>query len=66
MFTGIVSNGFIADIIPNDQGWELIIEASTFASKVNLGDSVAIDGACLSVIKIEGPFLTFFVSFSSN
>ena len=65
MFTGIVSNGFIADIIPNDQGWELIIEASTFASKVNLGDSVAIDGACLSVIKIEGPYLSFFVSTES-
>jgi len=65
MFTGIVSNGIIADIIPNEQGWELIIEASKFVSKVSIGDSVAIDGACLSVTKIEGPNLFFYVSTES-
>jgi riboflavin synthase len=41
------------------------VEASKFASIVNIGDSVAVDGACLSVIKIEGNNLSFFVSTES-
>jgi len=65
MFTGIVSDGFIASILHDEQGWELIIEASKFASIVQIGDSVAIDGACLSVIKIDGNHLSFFVSSES-
>ena len=65
MFTGIVSDGFIASLLPDEQGWELIIEASKFASIVQIGDSVAIDGACLSVIKIDGNHLSFFVSSES-
>ncbi len=65
MFTGIVSDGFIASILPDEQGWELIIEASKFASILKIGDSVAIDGACLSVIKIDGNHLSFFVSTES-
>jgi riboflavin synthase len=32
---------------------------------VQIGDSVAIDGACLSVIKIDGNHLSFFVSSES-
>jgi riboflavin synthase len=65
MFTGIVSDGFIASILPDENGWELIVEASKFASIVNIGDSVAVDGACLSVIKIDGNNLSFFVSTES-
>jgi len=65
MFTGIVSDGCIVAILPNEQGWALEVEASKFASIVQLGDSVAIDGACLSVTKIDGPNLSFFVSTES-
>jgi riboflavin synthase len=65
MFTGIVSDGFIASILPDENGWELVVEASKFASIVNIGDSVAVDGACLSVIEIAGNNLSFFVSTES-
>ena len=65
MFTGIVSEGFIKSILPHELGWELVIDAAKFASIVQIGDSVAIDGACLSVIKIEGNYLSFFVSTES-
>jgi len=65
MFTGIVSDGFIISILPDEQGWELVVEAAKFASIVKIGDSVAIDGACLSVIKIDGNHLSFFVSTES-
>lgn len=65
MFTGIVGSAFIEQIIPNPSGWELKIYANSIASKVNLGDSVAIDGACLSVTNIQGDILSFFVSLES-
>lgn len=65
MFTGIVGSAFIEQIIPNTSGWELMVNANSIATKVNLGDSVAIDGACLSVTKIHGDILSFFVSLES-
>lgn len=65
MFTGIVGSAIIEQIIPNPSGWELKINARSIAAKVNLGDSVAIDGACLSVTDIEGDILSFFVSLES-
>jgi riboflavin synthase len=65
MFTGIVTDGLIVSILPDAQGWELAVEAPKFASIVHIGDSVAIDGACLSVTKIEGHNLSFYVSTES-
>lgn len=65
MFTGIVSDALIEQIIPDSNGWELIIDAPSIAHKVQIGDSVAIDGACLSVISINGNLLTFYVSTES-
>jgi riboflavin synthase len=65
MFTGIVSDALIEQIIPDSNGWELIIDAPSIAQKVQIGDSVAIDGACLSVISINGNLLTFYVSTES-
>lgn len=62
MFTGIVSSGFIHAIFPSEEGCELVVDASLIASKVQIGDSVAIDGACLSVTAIQGNHLSFFVS----
>ena len=65
MFTGIVSDALIEQIIPDSNGWELIIDAPSIAQKVQIGDSVAIDGACLSVISINGDLLSFYVSTES-
>ncbi len=65
MFTGIVSEGSISAIVPDELGWELVVEAAKFAPIVKIGDSVAIDGACLSVIKINGDQLSFYVSTES-
>lgn len=65
MFTGIVSDGLIVSILPDEQGWELVLAAPKFAHNVKIGDSVAIDGACLSVIKINEDHLSFYVSTES-
>lgn len=65
MFTGIVQKGNIHAIHPNEEGWELVLEMPTFAKIVQLGDSVAVDGACLTVTKIDTDKLYFFVSTES-
>lgn len=62
MFTGIVALAKIKDIDGGSNGWKLIIEAQELADKVEVGSSVAIDGACLSVTQIDGSLLSFFVS----
>lgn len=62
MFTGIVASAFIEAINREENGWILQVAAPQIAPKVQLGDSVAIDGACLSVFKVEGEVLWFYVS----
>ncbi len=65
MFTGIVQKGKIHAISPAEDGWELAISMPSFASIVQLGDSVAIDGACLTVTKVVDDNMYFFVSTES-
>jgi riboflavin synthase len=65
MFTGIVTDALIEQIVPDSNGWELIIDAPSIAQIVQIGDSVAIDGACLSVISINDNLLAFYVSTES-
>ena len=65
MFTGIVQKGKIHAISASEAGWELVISMPNFAVIVQLGDSVAIDGACLTVTKVEDDHMYFFVSTES-
>ena len=65
MFTGIVGSAKIVSVIEQESGWTLVVNAPDIFPKVNIGDSVAIDGACLSVIKKEENNLYFFVSLES-
>jgi len=62
MFTGIVELAEIEKIIPSETGWELWVKTPLIAPKVKLGDSVAIDGACLTVTQIAETSIQFFVS----
>jgi riboflavin synthase len=65
MFTGIVQKGTIHQIHPSEEGWEVAISMPVFATIVQLGDSVAIDGACLTVTKVVDEVMYFFVSTES-
>jgi riboflavin synthase len=65
MFTGIVQKGKIHAISSSDEGWELAISMAQFAAIVQIGDSVAIDGACLTVTKVVDDHMYFFVSTES-
>jgi len=65
MFTGIVQKGKIHGISSSNEGWELAISMAHFAAIVQIGDSVAIDGACLTVTKVMDDNMYFFVSTES-
>lgn len=65
MFTGIVQKGKIHALSSSNTGWDIAINMPIFAKIVQIGDSVAIDGACLTVTKVENEVMYFFVSTES-
>ena len=58
MFTGIIESvGEVTDLQVGDGSVGLEIRAGAFAGELAPGDSVAVDGACLTVESLEGsPF----------
>ncbi len=53
MFTGIVEEtGFVERIQPTGKSIELNVRARLCAQGVKLGDSVAVNGCCLTVVKL--------------
>ncbi|SMP76564.1 riboflavin synthase alpha chain [Neorhodopirellula lusitana] len=65
MFTGLVETlGNVVNIVDQPPGKRLVIEAPLFRDSnpdrdVKLGDSIAINGCCLTVIAINGDQLAF-------
>lgn len=65
MFTGLVETlGKVVDIVDQPPGKRLVIEVPMFRDAdpdrdVKLGDSIAINGCCLTVIEIQGDALAF-------
>jgi riboflavin synthase len=54
MFTGIVEAlGVVHQVEPEGAGRLLTIQAPTFAGELRIGESVAINGACLTVISAD-------------
>lgn len=64
MFTGIITNiGVVIQGLPVGQSGQIIIETTkTFNDTVTIGDSIAIDGVCLTVVAIENHCLSFDLS----
>ena len=55
MFTGIIEEtGTVTSIKPPARSMELTIEAQRWARGLKLGDSVAVNGCCLTVVKLSG------------
>lgn len=67
MFTGLVEEkGTINRVSRQGPGFSFVIEASAdFAKGLVLGESVAIDGACMTVTRTEGRTFTFDASAES-
>ena len=62
MFTGLVEEkGSVVSIVPINDGTaiELTVAANVVDADANIGDSIAINGCCLTVIKIDGGQLSF-------
>jgi riboflavin synthase len=60
VFTGIVqSMGRIASVAPREGGIRLWVDAGALAEEAREGDSVAVDGCCLTVVGASGARLAF-------
>ncbi|OYP36797.1 riboflavin synthase [Rhodopirellula sp. MGV] len=60
MFTGLVETmGTVVDLIDDPPGKRLRVESDLIASDVAMGDSICINGCCLTVIAIDGTKLDF-------
>ncbi len=61
MFTGLIEEtGHVTRLARNDAGlWQLTVAATTVADGIAIGDSVANNGCCLTVVHIDGRHLSF-------
>lgn len=60
MFTGLVEAlAHVVDVEPEPPGVRLIIDAGSLAGGAAIGDSIAVNGCCLTVVRIDGARLSF-------
>jgi riboflavin synthase len=63
MFTGIIETvGIIRQTRPSRNQMRLIIDLNRIADGTNLGDSIAVNGVCLTVCQLNGTVAEFDVS----
>ncbi len=60
MFTGLVEGtGKVLALAPAKTGVRLTLDAGAIADDAKLGDSIALNGCCLTVVAMDGPRLGF-------
>ncbi len=60
MFTGLVQAlATVAQVSPAGPGKRLSVEAPSLAKAAAIGDSIAVNGCCLTVVEIAGALLSF-------
>ena len=60
MFTGLIEEvGTVVEIPPVDRGRQLQVAAPHVAEKITVGDSIAVNGCCLTVAAHRGDQVTF-------
>ena len=63
MFTGlIVEMGEIVSLMKKESGARLALQARTLVHEAALGDSISVNGTCLTVVEIKGNTLSFDLS----
>lgn len=63
MFTGLVAEmGAVVSLAKKGNGARLSLEAKILSRDVKLGDSIAINGTCLTVVEVKGNVLAFDLS----
>jgi len=60
MFTGLVpATGTVTDLTRSEAGLRIAVECAAIAARVKIGDSVAVNGICLTVSSLDGGLLHF-------
>ena len=60
MFTGLVASlAVVKEIVPEPPGVRLVVRDEAIAARAQIGDSIAINGCCLTVVKIDGAEMSF-------
>jgi riboflavin synthase len=60
MFTGLVETmGEVCQLAPEGAGLRLTLAVPLYADETHLGDSIAVNGACLTVVEMAGERFTF-------
>lgn len=60
MFTGLVEcTATVQSLTPREGGARLMVSAVPFTSEVQLGDSVAVNGCCLTATEVQSETLVF-------
>jgi riboflavin synthase len=60
MFSGIIEEtGIARSLAPTDGGARLVVETRSIAAGVAIGDSVAVNGCCLTAVSVSGPVVEF-------
>ena len=63
MFTGLVAEmGEVLSLKKRDNGATLFLDAKSLAKDAVLGDSISVNGTCLTVVEIKGWTLAFDIS----
>lgn len=63
MFTGLVAEmGEVLSLKKRDNGARLFLDAKSLAQGAVLGDSISVNGTCLTVVEIKGGALAFDIS----
>jgi riboflavin synthase len=60
VFTGLIEDkGVVEHLKSMNNASDISIRAPLVSEDAALGDSIAVNGCCLTVVKIDGPVLTF-------
>jgi len=63
LFTGLIAEmGEIVSLMKKESGARLALQAKTLVHDVALGDSISVNGVCLTVVEIKGKTLSFDLS----
>ena len=63
MFTGlVVEMGEIVSVTKRDSGARLFLKAESMSKDAQMGDSISVNGTCLTVVEIKGKTLGFDMS----
>ena len=63
MFTGlVVEMGEIVSVAKRDNGARLFLNAGSVSEDAQIGDSISVNGTCLTVVEIKGKTLGFDIS----